>query len=159
MGKLYSLQSKIIIMKKLLYSICLIFLSNIAFGQTAKDSLLIKQTSLNYIEGFYTNDFIRVEKAIHPELAKRIVIKDTLGYSMLKNMGASELLYNTRKFQKNPKQSNEPFKATIAILDISQNIATIKVTQNKMNFLDYLHLAKINNEWKIINVLWARTKQ
>ena len=41
--------------------------------------------------------------------------------------------------------------------DISNDIATVKVTQNKMNFIDYLHLSKIENEWKIINVLWART--
>jgi hypothetical protein len=158
MGKLYSLQSKIIIMKKLLYSICLLFLNNIAFGQTAKDSLMIKETSLNYIEGFYTNNFQRVVKAIHSELAKRIVLKDSLGFSMIKNMGASELLYNTKMFKKKSDQSNEPFKATIIIFDISNDIATVKVTQNKMNFFDYLHLSKIENEWKIINVLWARTK-
>jgi hypothetical protein len=157
MGKLYPVLFKIINMKKILYALCVLFLSNIAAGQTAKDSLLIKETSLNYIEGFYTNNFQRVVKAVHPELAKRIVVKDSLGFSMIKNMGASELLYNTKMFKRKPDQSNEPFKATITIFDISNDIATVKVTQNKMNFIDYLHLSKIENEWKIINVLWART--
>lgn len=124
-------------MKRLFFVIYISFLSDIAFGQTAKDSLLIKASSLNYIEGFYTNDFKRVEKAIHPELVKRIVVKDSLAYSMIKNMGASELLYNTKKFKKPFNQSSEPFQATVIIFDISKDIATVKVTQNKMSFFDY----------------------
>lgn len=158
MGKLYTLQSKIRNMKKILYAIHFLCISNIAFGQTSKDSLLIRETALNYIEGFYSNDFKRVEKAIHPELAKRIIVKDTLGNYMLKNMGCSELVYNAKIFKQASNQSSDLFKATIIIFDISTDIATIKVTQNKMFFFDYLHLAKIKSEWKIINVLWTRTE-
>jgi hypothetical protein len=145
-------------MEKILCIIFVLFSNNIAFGQTAIDSLMIRESSLNYIEGFYTNDFKRVEKAIHPELAKRIFVKDSIDGSMLKNMGASELLYNAKKFKKSLNQSSELFKATVTIFDFSKDIATVKVIQNKMNFFDYLHLAKINNEWKIINLLWTRTE-
>lgn len=129
------------------YSVC---------AQTQKDSLAIKETSLNYIEGFYTNDYKRVEKAIHSELAKRIILKDTLGNFFVRNMGSSELIYNTKKFKKTIDKRNEPFQSTVIIFDVSNDISLIKVTQNKMPFFDYLQLAKINGEWKIINVLWAR---
>jgi hypothetical protein len=43
------------------------------FGQTENDSLLIKETALNYIEGLFTNNYERMEKALHPELAKRVI--------------------------------------------------------------------------------------
>ena len=52
----------------------------------------------------------------------------------------------------------QEFKANITIFDISNDIATIKVTQNKYKFFDYIHLGKIDGEWKIINLLWARTE-
>src|SRR4051812_14973787 len=40
---------------------------------TAADSAAIKATALDYIEGWYTGDAERMERALHPELAKRIV--------------------------------------------------------------------------------------
>ena len=119
-------------MKRIFFVIYISFLSDITFGQTAKDSLLIKASSLNYIEGFYTNDFKRVEKAIHSELAKRIVVKDSLAYSMKKNMGASELLYNTKEFKKPFNQYSEPFQATVIIFDISKDIAPIVPCLNEV---------------------------
>ncbi|HNT83051.1 MAG: hypothetical protein FNNCIFGK_00036 [Bacteroidia bacterium] len=66
------------------------------FGQTINDSLLIKETALNYIEGLWTNNYKRVEKDIHPELAKRVIKKDDKGNYRLSNMGYSELLYYTK---------------------------------------------------------------
>jgi len=126
------------------------------FSQEKSDTLLIRETTLNYVEGFYTGDFKRVEKAVHPELAKRIVVKDESGRYALKNMGASDLGFSAARFKKADDQSGQPFKAEVIIYDISKDIATVKLTQNKMQFFDYLHLAKINGEWKIINVLWAR---
>jgi len=128
------------------------------FGQTENDSLLIKEASLNYIEGLFTNNYERMEKALHPELAKRVIMKDDKGNYRLSNMGYSELLYYTKTLTPKDEMPDEPFKAEVIILDISTDIATIKVTQNKYKFFDYIHLGKINGEWKIINILWARTE-
>jgi hypothetical protein len=127
-----------------------------AVAQTKSDSLEIQATALNYIEGFYTNNAQRMEKAIHSELAKRIILKDEQGIFSLKNTGSSELLASTKKFKRPDDKNSEPFKATVQILDISSDIASVKVTTNKLKFFDYMHLGKINGEWKIINVLWAR---
>jgi hypothetical protein len=128
------------------------------FGQTKNDSLLIKETALNYIEGLFTNNYQRMEKALHPELAKRVIMKDNKGNYRLSNMGYSELLYYTKTLTPKDEKPDEPFKADVIILDSSMDIATIKVTQNKYKFFDYIHLGKINGEWKIINILWARTE-
>lgn len=124
--------------------------------------MLIKETALNYLEGLYHNDKDRVEKAIHPELAKR-VISNGNGHHRLTNMGWSHLLFNaansdfTSAYIKdvNPE---EPFKLDIKFFDISEDIASIKVSQNKFAFIDYIHLGKINDQWKIINILWAWTE-
>jgi hypothetical protein len=145
-------------MKKLLFILIALGFCIQAFSQSKSDSLQIKEAALNYVEGFYTGDFKRVEKAVHPELAKRIVVKDESGHFALKNMGASDLVFSAARFKKADDQSGQPFKAEVIIYDISKDIATVKLTQNKMQFFDYLHFAKINGEWKIVNVLWARTE-
>ena len=128
------------------------------FAQTERDTLLIKETALNYIEGLYTNNYERMEKALHPELAKRVINKDENENYRLSNMGYSELIYYSKTWKPKFENPKEEFNADIVIFDISYDIATIKVTQNKYKFFDYIHLGKIDGEWKIINLLWARTE-
>ena len=137
--------------------------NNNLFGQTQSDSLLIKETVLNYLEGLEYNDTLRVEQALHPDLAKRVIQQDQNGKDKLDNMTASTLLYYTKTFDytklyKEGVNPEEFLKVEVILYDISNDIATVKATQNKFAFFDYIHLGKINGEWKIINILWAWTK-
>jgi hypothetical protein len=146
-------------MKKIIVFI-LTFVSINSFGQTKSDTLGINETSLNYIEGFYNSDYQRMTKAIHFELAKRIIVKDSAGNIMLQNMGSSQLIYNTKRNKNaNILNPDKPFKAEVIIFDIYNNVATVKVTTNKFRFIDYLHLGKFGNDWKIVNVLWEFIQQ
>lgn len=118
------------------------------------DSMAIKQTCLDYIEGYYNADAQRMAKAVDPELVKRIIFKDPAG-DVIQNMGATLLLLNTRRNKNaNVINNNEPFKATVTIFDIGNNIAAAKIETNKLKFFDYVQLGRMNGEWRIINVLW-----
>jgi len=123
---------------------------------TAADTIAIKQACLDYVQGYFTSDTVRVAKAVHPDLAKRIVMKRFK--DSLFNMTSAQLVAATRnsKNQGDPNP-NEPFKGIVVIYDIDRDNATAKVSTNKMKFFDYVQLAKIKGEWKIINVLWAFT--
>jgi hypothetical protein len=59
---------------------------------------------------------------------------------------------NTNRHAANPE---EPIESIVEIYDIVGNAATVKVSTNQYDFIDYLHIGKYNNEWKIINVFWA----
>jgi hypothetical protein len=85
---------------------------------------------------------------------KRIVAKQQ-DYKIM-NMPAADLI-NAAKNHRNAPDKNpaEPFKLTVQIYDVANGIACAKITTNKMSFFDYVQLAKIKDEWKIINVLWA----
>lgn len=150
---------------KLTNVLCIVIMlvsSSTLMGQTKNDSLQIKETVLNYLEGLNTNDYLRAEKAIHPELAKRIISTNKNGDYKLDNMPWSHLLYNIKtvdfsKMYKAGVNLEEPFKVELTIFDISKDIATVKAEQNRYAFFDYVHLGKIKGEWKIINILWAWT--
>jgi hypothetical protein len=123
------------------------------------DSAAIRATALNYIEGYYNADQKRMAEALDQELAKRIIFKDAAG-DAVQSMGYSVLLLNTRRNKNaNVLVNNDAFKATVTIYDIGVNIAEVKVTTNKLKFMDYLQLGRINGEWKIINVLWENTSK
>lgn len=144
-------------MKKLLLVAvgCLLFNSFSLKAQTKQDTLEIKQTCLNYIEGYYTKDAERMAKALHPELQKRVIFKDENGNCFLQNMGASALVQATRGNRNaNLLNPDKPFEAEVIIYNIYENIASVRINNNKYAFMDYAHLGKFNGEWKIVNVLW-----
>src|SRR5690242_4604096 len=64
---------------------------------TSADSAGIRQAAMDYIEGWYSGDAERMARALHPELAKRIVRTDPKsGRSNLGQMSAMTLLNGTR---------------------------------------------------------------
>ncbi len=118
---------------------------------SAADQAAIKQAALDYIEGWYKGDAERMERAIHPELIKRIVRTNEKGQSGLRQMSAISLLQDTRSgYGKNtPKEKQQK---DVMILDVFENAASVKIVAS--DWIDYLHIAKFNRRWMIINVLW-----
>ena len=66
-------------------------------AQAVADSGAIKATALDYIEGWYEGNSERMERAVHPDLAKRIVNTDQRGRSVLGHQSAMTLVQNTRR--------------------------------------------------------------
>ena len=64
--------------------------------QSAADSAGIRAAALDYIDGWYAADGARMERALHPELAKRNVTSDSTGRSRLIQMSAMTLVQGTR---------------------------------------------------------------
>jgi len=132
-----------------------IFAAAAAHAQTASsdaDKDAIKQTALDYIEGWYEGNAERMERALHPELAKRIVRTDAkTGRSGLGQMSAMSLVLGTRAGggKETPKDKQQK---DVTILDVFENSACVKVIAS--DWIDYLHMAKWNGRWVIVNVLW-----
>ena len=116
------------------------------------DAAAIKQTALDYIEGWYEGNPERMERALHPELAKRIVITDArTGQSRLDQMGAMTLVQRV-KAGGGTKTPRELQQKDVTILDVFENAAAVKVVAS--DWIDYLQVAKFNGRWVIVNVLW-----
>lgn len=122
-----------------------------AAAQTQADSTAIRQTALDYIQGWYAGDGARMERALHSELAKRIVRSDSLGNFRLDQQGAMTLTLNTRNGGgKDTPQADR--RDDVRILDIFGNAASVRVDASY--WVDYLQLAKWKGRWVIVNVLW-----
>ena len=121
-------------------------------GQTAADSTAITQAALDYIQGYYSGNPERMERALHPDLAKRIVrTNPSNNRSGLDQMSAMTLVQITRMMAQRPVPEDQR-RDEVKILDIFENVASVRV--DATTWIDYLHLAKWNGEWKIVNVLW-----
>ena len=129
-------------------------LSGLTFAQTnaLDDNESIKKTALDYIEGWYAGDAARMERALHPDLAKRMISTDPkTGRSQFNHMGAMALIQHTRDGGGKKTPQDQQLKE-VTILDRYNNAAVVKIVAS--DWIDYLEVGKFNGEWKIINVLW-----
>jgi hypothetical protein len=123
-------------------------------AQSSADSAGIRAAALDYAEGWYEGNADRMARALHPELVKRIVVRDTTtGRTMVQGMGASVLVNSTRHGygKETPKDRQQK---DVRILDIFGNAACAKAVM--ADWIDYMQLAKVDGRWVIVNVLWER---
>jgi hypothetical protein len=124
--------------------------AGISQGKDEKEQ--VKLAVLDYVEGIYEVDASRIERSVHPELAKRgfFIKKGETDYSgsVMTYQQLVELAKTYNKSGRVPK--NAPKE--VVIYDVSDQTATVKLTA--IWGIDYMHLAKYEGKWKILNVLW-----
>ncbi len=116
------------------------------------DSAAIRAAALDYVDGWYTGDAARMERAVHADLAKRIWRPDPeRGANRMENQTAMTLVQGTRRGW--GKETPEALRRReIEILEIFGNAASVRARMT--DWIDLMHLARVNGEWKIVNVLW-----
>ena len=140
-------------MKLVLTSLFLLYISFISKAQTLQDSLAIKQAALDYIESQHTPNPQQMERALHPRLVKRTFWKDKeTQKDYLRETSAESMVILSESYnKKNDKFPLSP-KKEVKFLDISDRTASVKLLADE--WIDYMHLVKLNGTWKIVNVLW-----
>jgi hypothetical protein len=110
----------------------------------------VKATALDYIDGWYTGDADRMERALHPQLIKRIQRERPDGQLALEQMGPAQLVSATN--QGIGKADPAP-RSDVGVPDVFGRAASVRIDAGQ--WVDFLHLTKTQEGWKIVNVLWA----
>jgi hypothetical protein len=122
-----------------------------AASQSATDSTAIRATAHDYIDGWYSGDAARMERALHSHLAKRLVYDDQSGRSRLVDLTAMELVQSTRAaIGKIPPAE---WRDSVTVLDVFGNVAIVRI--DATTWVDYLQEVKWNGRWVIVNVAWV----
>jgi hypothetical protein len=116
---------------------------NPSMQASEQDHAAIVAAATDYIEGWLTGDPERMARALHPDLVKREVQPDaTVG-----NFSRDQMVeFTTAGYGRELAQD-----FTIDVLDVYRDIAAVRVTSV---YVDYLHVARFGDEWRLLNVLW-----
>ncbi|RYY67775.1 MAG: hypothetical protein EOO13_14140 [Chitinophagaceae bacterium] len=139
-------------MKPYILYICIMLYS---FSSTAQeDKAAVERTCLDYIEGFYEGDTIKLIKSLKPGLHKFGYWKDksTGEYNPDGSMTWRQALDYATKVQQKKAFAKPDAPKKVVVLDIGSTIAAAKVTA--MWGIDYLLLSRQNGKWMIEQVLW-----
>jgi putative lumazine-binding protein len=112
---------------------------------------------LDYYEGWFDGNAARMERALHPELVKRRLDRDSEGAEALETDTARDMIDATARGvgKKRDESTAGDRGIEISVDDVHGGIAS--VTVHSAVYVDYLHLARTRKGWKILNALWDWT--
>ena len=108
----------------------------------------------NYFEGIYNGDEVQLKEVFHPGT---LLFGDIKGVPYFKAI--TEYIDGV-KSRKSPKDLGEDFKMEILSIEILGNNAIVKAQLPMLgyNYFDFLSLAKINEDWQIVNKLFTHVE-
>ena len=108
----------------------------------------------NYFEGIYNGDEVQLKEVFHPGT---LLFGDIKGVPYFKAI--TEYIDGV-KSRESPKDLGEDFKMEILSIEILGNNAIVKAQLPMLgyNYFDFLSLAKINEDWKIVNKLFTHVE-
>ena len=108
------------------------------------DRAAVVATALDYFEGWFDGDAERMERALHPELAKR--------GPGLRTVTKDEMVTWTAAGEGKAKDPGRGRRIDVSVVDVHEEIASAVVDSDV--YREYLHLVRTNDGWKIVNALW-----
>jgi hypothetical protein len=112
----------------------------------------ITTAARDYAGGWFDGDAVRMERALHRDLAKRSPTRDDAGRQVLEHFTAEQMIGWTKEgvgCQRDPADRD----IEITVHDVHDDIAA--ATCRCALYVDYLQLVRTDRGWEIADVLWA----
>ena len=117
---------------------------------TLSDTDRVRAVALDYIEGWYAGDAERMERSLHDDLVKRTpLVGDEAADADLRAVSKDRMVELTSS-----GGGSDVTDPTIEVFvdHVSDDIACARTVC--VDFVDYMHLVKTQDGWKIANVLF-----
>jgi hypothetical protein len=115
----------------------------------------IVATVLDYFEGWFDGDAGRMERALHPGLAKRSLGQVASAGAGLRSVTKDEMVTWTEAGEGKDVDPGRGRRIDVTVVDVHGNIASAVVDSDV--YREYLHLVETDDGWKIVNALWHST--
>ncbi|NND72556.1 MAG: hypothetical protein HKN43_13350 [Rhodothermales bacterium] len=124
-----------------------------SIAQSDSDTDGVRMAVEDYVLGFYKGEADRIRRSIREDVVK-------YGFYMPRNkteyegspMSFDEMIAYCDRVKERNRQTPDDAPREIEILDVLDKTAVAKLTATWG--VDYLHLAKYDDKWMIVHVLW-----
>ena len=108
-----------------------------------------------YFDAWFDGDRRRMDGVLHPGLAKRSLGQVDPASPELRSVTKEQMLDWTAEGEGKAEDPGGDRRIEIELVDLYGNIATVVVRSPV--YREYLHLAKTDDGWTIVNALWHLT--
>lgn len=140
-----------------LFILLVLSVAALAWGSTnsANEKAAITAVAQNYMEAYYTADPARMQKALHPDFHKR-TLKTVNGHTEISVDTVQSMVEGVRLGSGKEIPVAERVQK-IEVLDVYRDAASVKVVTGR--WIDYMHLSKLNGEWRVLDVVLQYTRK
>jgi hypothetical protein len=117
----------------------------------SQDHAKVRTAALDYFEGWFDGNVERMERALHPALAKRSLRQGEPDSPELRTLTKDRMVALTAE-GKGRQEDPGDRRIQVEVLDVHGNIAVALI--RSAVYREYLHLVRADRGWKIVNVLW-----
>ncbi len=122
----------------------------VSIGEIERDD--VRRAALDYVEGFYEGDTVKLVRALRPDLSKYGFWRDSTGRYESERMTFAEAIAYGAKVKAQKRPVNASWPKDVVVYEVQDQTATAKVTA--WWGTDYLLLGKYGGKWMISDVLW-----
>ena len=116
-----------------------------------EDDTAIRDCLLDYFEGWFDGDAARMDRALHPGLAKHALNQDAARSGTLDVTTKAEMVEATKRGI--GRQRDIPDRASaIAVLGVSGDIAC--ASAHSTVYVEYALLVRTTDGWRITDTVW-----
>lgn len=146
-------------MKRVLFGMAMAFAlagAGSTRAQQPDEREAVKAAVLDYVEAIYQAQPDRIERSVHTDLAKRGYYRKSGEQTFTSEPMTYQQLFDLAgRWNKDGKRPITTYPKDVVVYDVLNQTATAKLTA--MWGVDYMHLAKYDGTWKIVNILWQET--
>ena len=136
-------------MTRTILGLALLMASVRAFAQSG-DAGAVRQAALDYVTAVYESRPELIERSVSPDLTKHGFMRQKDGSYRRSPMTYQELLQVAKEW--NADRKRDTSIKEIIVGDVFDQTATAMVRAQWG--LDFMQLAKIDGQWKILNIVW-----
>jgi hypothetical protein len=123
--------------------------------QRSSDEAAVVAAALDYFEGWFEGDVTRMDRALHPGLAKRSLSQVDPDSTELRSLTKERMVELTAAGGGKGESPDGGLGIDVEVVDLYGNIASVVV--RSAVYREYLHLVRTDEGWKIVNALWHFT--
>jgi hypothetical protein len=123
--------------------------------QSSSDEAAVVAVTLDYFEGWFEADTTRMDRALHPGLAKRSLSQVDPDSTELRSLTKERMVELTAAGGGKDESPDGGLRIDVEVVDLHGNIASVMV--RSAVYREYLHLVRTDEGWKIVNALWHFT--
>jgi|ERR1700749_637973 hypothetical protein len=138
----------------LLAIVILSFTSSWAVDVSHQEKDAVSAVARNYIEAYYTGDAHLMQQSLHPDFHKR-TLHNVNGQLEITEDSVQSMVQGVSSGSGRMIPVDDRVKS-IEVLDVYKDAASVKVTTGR--WIDYMHLSKLNGQWRVLDVVLQYTK-
>ena len=126
-----------------------------ATREVTSDRAAVVATTLDYFNGWFDGDSQKMDRVLHPALAKRSLRQVDADSDELRTVTKEQMVAWTAEGEGKRVDPGGDRGIDLEVIDVYENIASVVVRSSV--YREYLHLVRSDDRWRIANALWHFT--